>query len=289
MEWDYRLIDPGSRGLGTGGLRDLEAPPAVVLSLVLLPSLGSWDMADMLMQPSSDTCFPSPRFSHLNTCFIAHVLAYPYLSAAECPHLMGPLIGQGNKTPCSGLSVFIPKNQLQKHHYKYWLVITSLTERFAVCGGGLYVDIHCFTRYFFLPILIYFFKQFFITLLSPSHSKDYVAKLIFRLRIRRNGGLILMGNNVRYHLSSTSYVLGVDYVFFVVVFNIVLYSLFSQNHWYLYCYILHWSNQNESGPEEGGIQDKGNSMGKDLEVWKNIGSFIAYWRKVLPVVWYFGM
>lgn len=111
MEWDYRLIDPGSRGLGAGGLRDLEAPPAVVLSLVLLPSMGSWDMADMLMQPGSDTCFPSPRFSHLNTCFIAHLLAYPYLSAAECPHLMGPLIGQGNKTPCSGLSIFIPKSQ----------------------------------------------------------------------------------------------------------------------------------------------------------------------------------
>lgn len=39
-----------------------------------------------------------------------------------------------------------------------------------------------------------------------------------------------MGNNVRYHFSSTSYVLGVDYVFVLVVFNIVLYSLFSQNH-----------------------------------------------------------
>lgn len=215
----------------------------------------------MLMQPGSDTCFPSPRFSHLNTCFIAHLLAYPYLSAAECPHLMGPLIGQGNKTPCSGLSIFIPKSQLQKHHYKYRLVITSLTERFAVCGG-MHVGTHCCTRYFFLPILIYFFKQFFITLLSPSHSEDYVAKLIFRLRIWRNGGLILMGNNVRYHFSSTSYVLGVDYVFVLVVFNIVLYSLFSQNHWYLYCHILHWSNQNESGPEEGEFKTKGTAWEK---------------------------
>lgn len=141
-------------------------------------------MANMLMQPGSDTCSPSPRFSHLNTCFVAHLLAYPYLSAAECPHLMGPLIEQGNKTPCSGLSIFIPKSQLQKHHYKYRPVITSLTERFAVCGGGVHEDIHCFTRYFFLPILIYFFKQFFITLLSPSHSEDYVAKLIFRLNMK---------------------------------------------------------------------------------------------------------
>lgn len=67
---------------------------------------------------------PSLRLSHLNTCFVARLLAHAHLSAAECP-----LIGR-KIPPCSG-GIFIPKGKLYKYHHRYQVAVTSLNEHFT--------------------------------------------------------------------------------------------------------------------------------------------------------------
>lgn len=76
-----------------------------------------------------------------------------------------------------------------------------------------------------------------------------------------------MGNNILCHLLSISYILGVSCF---VLFYILLYFFFSSQN----CIVTFYTEVIGMSQTRGyeGIQDQGNGVGNDLEMWKNIRS-----------------
>ena len=167
----------GARSNGAGGFRGFRNTSVSDI----LSSTDSQRMANMLTRCSccGNTGSPSPR--------------PPYVHAIAC--LLAPIQWDWRKKPpCYSLSIFIPKRGRYRNSYTYQVAITSLTEYLTVvlffaCRHTLPYSSSVANYLLLFPphLKFYFFHCFFITLPSPSHSKDYVTRSIFRLRTEGPG------------------------------------------------------------------------------------------------------